>query len=186
MNFPGSPSDKNAPYRAAIQALASGYGYVPNDHTDNDGTASPSSASPHAHHPDDRLTELAQTRSRRVASSSSSRTANLADIVEALRRSGIHYKRTVFEDTLLSRLETLEISINTLLSAINIARSAHHTAMQSLNANPDETLAVIGELASIINYAGAKPHTVTAAKNAENDPARFVANILESIRAKRS
>ena len=183
MNFPGSPPDKNAPYRAAIQALAAGYGYVPNDRTDN---ASPSAASPHALHHDDRLTELAQTGTRPVASSSSSRTATLADIVEALRRSGIHYKRTVFEDTLLSRLETLEISINTLLSAINIARSTHRPIMQSLNANPDEVLTVIGELASIINYAGAKPHTVTATKNAENDPARFIANILESIRAKRS
>ena len=185
MDFPGSPSDKNAPYRAAIQALAAGYGYVPSDHTDNDSNASASAASPHALHHEDRLTELAQTGNRPAASSSSSRSATLAEIVEALRRAGIVYKRTVFEDTLCSRLQMMGISTTTLLAAIKIACSTHHPVMRSLNSNRDEAITVINELASMINYAGAKPHIATAANNSDNDPARLIANILETIRTMR-
>lgn len=197
---PSSP-DPNAPYRAAIAALA---GHPIEDefnqaqpapvqyqHNPHDGLP------PRRHGNSDRLNQIAHQLGAGVgvamemmtprtvpAAPIDVATSSAAPItVDTIRRylSGIgHHGKYMADATIQGRLNGTNLSTETLLAAIQAAHNPNHPIWAAMGASQFEREAVFLKLSGIVtNKSGFRESLKTRVRNANNNPEQLIINLLE-------
>ena len=181
---PSSSSDPNAPYRAAIASLVD-CNFFANEQAEQPDVANAA----YEHCPFNELSP------RRVCSSdpshvisdagpSSASNVTVDTIKDYLRERGhVHGDLSLKDTTIEKRLNSTNISIETLLTAIKIACNPDHPLLATLSINPYERYELINRLDRIVSHKqGFRQEIKSAMQKSNNDPEQLIANILNHLR----
>ena len=141
-------SDQNAPYREAIQALADGYGYVPNH-----GAQTLSLSLVNCH--DQSLGS--RTNPIEIPSSSDPVVmVEIEDIRRAFRQWKFYYEgsRGVTDWVVMDRLNEVNLSAQTMVDVVNILKQPMHPFMRELQTTRNEACGILYHLAGILRTRG--------------------------------
>ena len=184
---PSSPSssDPNAPYRAAITSLVD-CNFFTDVHSEQPDTANTT----HQHSP------FAELSPRRACSSnpsnaitdagpSSASQVTIGTVLEYLSERGRGCDNLRY-GTVLSRLQSVNLSAETLLTALKAAFDADHPLLATLGVNPYERSELINRLDGIVNIkSGFRQEIKTAAQNSNDDPEQVITNLLQLMRSRK-
>ena len=179
---PSSSADPNAPYRAAMTSLVD-CNFFTDEQTEQTNSANTTRQ-------DSPLTAL----SPRTASSSNAHNAlattnrlsapeiTVGSVLEYLRHQG-HPCDDLMYATIINRLESANISAETLLTATKAAYDAEHPLLANLNVNAYERSELINRLGGIVTRRqGFRAELKSAIQSADNNPGQLIANLLRYIR----
>lgn len=180
---PTRPSaDPNAPYRAAIQALAEGYPYV-------DLNESQTSTPTPSH---ELLSHLTRTQSvgshqasssREQPTSSSSQTQLLDELKIKLKNNGDHRALRLTDDTIMTRLRSINISLETLSEALKILDTPSHPTLRSLKMFDSEISSTQWSIGTILKGRLTKQDMIEALQRANDDPEQLISEICHYNRS---
>ena len=89
----------------------------------------------------------------------------------------------IFDVTIQNRLNTANLSAETLLTALEIAHTPDHPLLVTLGVNKSERLRLINRLKGIVNHsAGFQTEIESAALRSHNQPNQLIQNFLELVR----
>lgn len=183
-SFTGS-TDPNAPYRAAIAALADGNVFA-NPHAESSETS-------HPMHPHTAFAGLnprnqsgsASNASVPVASASTSSTPLVT--ISALKRylsDKGHWDADALRlVTVMNRLSKMHLSPQTLYDALEILHQAHHPLCAELNLSNQEIIELKHRIAGIVtNKGGFMLPMQTIFQNCNNNPKQLIIDVLTYMR----
>ena len=178
---PSSSTDPNAPYRAAINSLGA-YHFFNGEHVEQSDTS-------HMTRQHSSFTELSPRRAARSDAASpiaeagpSSASNSSIDIMKDYLREKGHLCDEFHDKTLLKRLNSTNISVETLLAAIKTAYNADHPLLATLTVNPYERAELINRLVVMASSPyGFNPKIKAAVQNSQN-PEQLIASILHYLR----
>ena len=184
---PSSPSssDPNAPYRAAITSLVD-CNFFTDVHAEQPDTHSAASQ----HSP---FAELSPRRGSLSnlpsaitdAGPSSASQVTIGTVLEYLSERGRGCQ--LVYGTINNRLNSANLSAETMLTALQISHTENHPLLTSLGVNPYERSELINRLDGIVNIkSGFRQEIKTAVQNSNDDPGQVITNLLQLIRLIRS
>ena len=179
---PSSSSDTNAPYRAAIASL--GDCNVFQDQPDEQFDTTNST---HQHSPFAELSPRFASSSRdlnAIADTGLSSASNVTfgTIRNYLREKG-HQCNELTKTTFKNRLNSANISAETLLTALKFAYDFNHPLLATLNVNSYERSELINRLVVIASFQHGFHNKIKAAfQNANDDPEQLIVNITHYLR----
>lgn len=172
-NFP-SP-DPNAPYRAAIQAMADGHAYVMLDETNPYTTSNVEASIPSS----SRSRPPRYPSTNRAGSSQPQIIAPHIESIKMLLRQFEHLPNYHVDDqTMQKRLQDLGLTPETFLDALYICTNTDHPVMKSANAGGGSRERILQHLATICSQRGISKIMRRSAGIANNDPTDLVLNTL--------
>ena len=197
-----SSSDPNAPYRAAIAALA---GHPIDQQEFNHPQPAPAQYQQNAHEGlpprrngnRDHLNQIAHQLGSGVrvameimtprtmpAATLDVATSSAAPVtVDTIRQylSGIgHHGKYMADATIQGRLNGANLSTETLLAAIQAAHNPNHPIWAAMGASEFEREAVFSRLSGIVtNKSGFRDLLKTLVRNANNNPEQLIVNLLQ-------
>ena len=181
---PSSSSDPNAPYRAAIASLADC-----NFFTDEQAEQPDTHNAARQHSPFAGLTPRGASSSNDLSSVAdavppSASQVTIATIKDYLRDKGhLHSDASLKDTTIENRLNSTNISRETLLNAIKTACNPDHPLLATLSINPYERYELINRLDGIVSHKqGFRQEIRSAMQKSNNDPEQLIANILNHLR----
>ena len=120
------------------------------------------------------------------AAQSSDDTASPYTIQRYLRRKGFERKEFLKYGAIQNRLDSVNLSAQTLLDALKIVDTANHPLLLALCVNVQEHEILTGKLTGIMTKPqGLRTAMKTAAQNCNNNPDRLITSILQHIRTLR-
>ena len=109
--------------------------------------------------------------------------ANISTLRQYFHRMGLNFSSQLQDSTIRSRLQTANLSMATLIAAIDIAHTPNHPTLAAFNANENERHTVISCLAGCMHWKkGFNQQTITASLNADNNPDDLIAGLLLQLR----
>ena len=116
----------------------------------------------------------------------SSNAASPYTIQRYLRQKGYERKEFLKYGTIQNRLDSANLSAQTLLNALKIVDKANHPLLTGLCVSVQEHEILIAKLIGIMTKAQGLPRAMKAAAlNCNNDPDRLITAVLQSIRTLR-
>lgn len=180
---PSSPSDPNAPYRAAIASLVD-CSFLPDEPAEQ----------PENHNATHHNSPFAELSSRRAFSSnppravadagpSSASAVNIGNIRQYFLQMGHSNTDRLKNEVINNRLNSANLDAETLLSAIQSVYNINRPLPENMTISRQERAEVIYRLAGIItNRSGFLEAMKNAAQNSHNDPDELIKNVLRHIR----
>lgn len=209
--YPTYPSsnDPNAAYRNAIAAFSDNHTYIQNEQPNNEPHTElglnqanmVAELNPRRMTNRDRLNAIARnigpnlgiaaymiengnsntSETTEVATSSSS-TATIATVRQYLGEKGYINGSDVPDETIQNRLESVNVSVQTLLIALEAAQDVNYPLLAHLGPNSLERFELISRLAGIINIPHILPHQFKAVlRSANDDPDQIITQLLHYI-----
>ena len=173
---PSSSSDPNAPHRATTPEFIDFFAKEAAEQQERSVTI-------------DRKSPFAELspRHRPDAIVDAGPSANLPVTVSALRSflesKGHPDGQLKFDEAVQIRLNTANLSVETLLAALEIIHTPDHALLITLGVNETERLRVTNKLKGIVNHAtGFKPEIIGAAQRSNNNPNQLINNFLQLVR----
>ena len=180
---PSSSSDPNAPYRAAIASLVDC-----NFFADEQAELPDIAYTARQHSPFAELSPTTPFLSNDTspianAGQSSASHVTIDTMKNYLRAKG--YRCTQMMDTtLIDRLNSANLRVETLFAAIKTVHNADHPLLATLNVNVSERYDLINRLVVIASASyGYHSRIKAAIENNNNDPEQLIANILNYVRS---
>ena len=178
---PSSSYEPNAPYRASTPVLIDFFAKEAAEQQERANASTPYSLfaglSPRGASPSNRSDASVD------AGTSSASPVTVSSLRSFLRSKGCPAGHHIHEGTIQSRLNSANLSAETLLTAIETAHDANHPLWATLSINAYERSELMNRLGGIVtNSGGFKKGIRAAAQNSNNDPQQLIANILHYLR----
>lgn len=180
---PSSPSssDPNAPYRAAIASLVDCNFLHDEQQEQPDVANSAYQFNPFAELSPRRASSSNPSSTIANTGSSSASHATISTVLDYLAERG-RGGQLVY-GTINSRLNSTNLSAETLLSALKVTDDANHPFLAAMGVNDFERSELFKRLDGIVNNSsGFKKGIKEAVKNSNNDPQKLLENILYYVR----
>ena len=111
---------------------------------------------------------------------STTRNVTATAIRQYLMTKGYQAESFLRDDTIQSRLNSVQLSPKSLLDALEIAYDAHHPLLDRLGVDDPKRSWLIYKLAGIAtNKSGFRTTIMTALQNANNNPDQLIAAVLQ-------
>ena len=173
---PSSSSNPNAPHRATTPVFIDFFAKEAAEQQERIATVGQQSSfaelSPR-HHPD-AIANVGPSADSPVTVSS---------LRDFLRSKGHPAGQYIYDETIQSRLNAVNLSAETLLAALEIIHTPDHALLITLGVSGTERLRVTNKLKGLVNRSsGFTPEIIGAAQRSNNNPNQLINNFLQLVR----
>ena len=173
---PSSSSDPNAPHRATTPVFIDFFAKEAAEQQEKSATIHPqgpfAELSP-KHRPDTIVD----------AGPSANSPVTVSSLWSFLRSKGHPDGQLKFDEAVQIRLNTVNLSAETLLAALEIIHTPDHALLITFGVSENERLNVLNKLKGIVNYSsGFHSKIIDAAQRSHNNPNELISNFLKLVR----